>query len=532
MQNIKQRSTIDYNEKETDSIKRKLEILKLQIDDKSHDGVNTIFDNQNKCGEEICKVFQNKSIINCLVYGMTQTGKTGCMTAVIKNYCSSNLIPINNIYIITGLSDKEWRKDTKFRMPDSINQLVLHRTNLNQDFLEDIIKKKNVLIIMDEIQYACKNGQTIQKIFKKCGFYNLERLMENDIKLIQFSATPDGHVNDINEWEGYSANVKLPPGEGYYGAEQAIKQGRVKQFKNLIKDYNVRKLKKYIKKTFVDPRYHLIRVPSKKNNNQSKVVENFKNVFKTDYNYNSYYLEKEKDDINDILKIKPNKHTFIFICEILRCAKTQYKKYIGVSYERYTSNPNDSSMIQGLFGRTTGYDDNGDSICFTNRSSIINYIKLWENNMEFPKGLEWNTDTTRYNKKNNRTTSQGKTFNSVKNIPDLKDNYSHEIKVDRGPPKFVRWFGEDGQNKMKEYFKKHLQNKMGKKGPKIKFKNKDGFYEASLRYKSRAVLSFEEVEKDKQAGLNSTGPCYRSYPCYLDIKDPSTLNWCLIYYEN
>ena len=63
---------------------------------------------------------------------MTQTGKTGCMTALIQHYILSYNIPIDNIYIITGLSDKEWKKDTKNRMPDSISARVFHRANLSK----------------------------------------------------------------------------------------------------------------------------------------------------------------------------------------------------------------------------------------------------------------------------------------------------------------------------------------------------------------------------------------------------------------
>ena len=38
-----------------------------------------------------------------------------------------------------------------------------------------------------------------------------------------------------------------------------------------------------------------------------------------------YTLKTKKGDINDILKKQPEISTFIFYCEILRCAKTQFK---------------------------------------------------------------------------------------------------------------------------------------------------------------------------------------------------------------
>ena len=96
-----------------------------------------------------------------------------------------------------------------------------------------------------------------------------------------------------------------------------------------------------------------------------------------------------------MLKIAPTQHTIIFYCEILRCAKTQHKTYIGISYERYNYKANDSSIIQGAVGRLTGYDDNGISICYTNIESINNYEKLLDNNMNYTD-VVWNTNTTKY----------------------------------------------------------------------------------------------------------------------------------------
>ena len=533
MEGIKQRNTIEYELNELHIIQKEAHILSEQIEVNSLKGINTIHENQKTCGKAVRNIFNNKSIINCLVYGMTQTGKTGCMTALIQYFILSINIPIDNIYIITGLSDKEWKKDTKNRMPDSINSRVFHRANLPKTFFRDIREKQNSLIIMDEIQIACEENQTIHKTFKECGFYDLDFLIENDIKLIQFSATPDGNMNDILDWKHHSAKVKLSPGKGHYGPEQAIKQERVKQFKDLLNIDNVQELKKDIERNFKTPRFHLVRVPNKRENkdgtnNQSKVISNIKKVFGVNYEYNKNYLKSKKGDINDILKIQPGKHTFIFYCEILRCAKTQYKKYIGISYERYVPNPNDSSIIQGSFGRLTGYDDNGDSICYTNIASIENYIQLWENNMDFKEGIVWNTKTTQYDKNDDITYSTG-TFNSVKHIEQLKEGCSEKVKEDRGEPIIHKFYGESGQNDMIEWFKENIKIK-GKRGPNKKKIDDSGFYKGAIR-KGLEILSTEEVNKERRCGFGD-GPGIRSYPCYSDINDPNTLEWWLIYYKN
>ena len=66
--------------------------------------------------------------------------------------------------------------------------------------------------------------------------------MQNDIKLVQFSATPDGSINDISDWGNHSTKIKLNTGDNYYGPKQALEQKRVKQFKDLTKISNVTEL--------------------------------------------------------------------------------------------------------------------------------------------------------------------------------------------------------------------------------------------------------------------------------------------------
>lgn len=541
MEGNKNRTPVNYQLDELKLIQKKSQILSLQIEVKSEEGINIIWQNQKECGEQICKEFKNNKIINVLVYGKTQTGKTGCMTSLIQHFILSNNIPIDNIYIITGLSDKAWKADTKNRMPDSISGRVYHRANLNKTFLKDIRGKKNVLVIMDEIQIACEKDQTIYNSLRDCGFYNLEYLLQNDIKLVQFTATPDGHINDINDWKEHSAKVKLEPGEGYIGTEQLRLQERIRQFENLTEIKHVMSLKEVVDNFepvfYKDEgnlkdcnyRYHTIRIPNSRKGQDKIVIDNFKEVFGENYIYNTNYLNDKKDDINDLMGKPPEKHTFVFIKEILRCAKTKIKKFIGIEYERWTT-ASDSSIIQGSVGRLTGYDDNTDSICYTNLATIENYEKLWNNNMEFKEGIEWNTKTTIYDKKDNKTYSSG-TYNSVKNIKGLESNSSEKVKDVREDPKIQKFYGGDGQNQMIKWFKENLKSKMpkGKRGPNKKKINESGFYKSSLR-KGMGILSTDEVNKEKKWGFGA-GPGIRSYPCYSDVNDPNTLEWWLIYYE-
>lgn len=528
----KERQKVIYDLEQLSSIQRKRNILIEQITDKSEDGINKIWENQKVCGSEISNAFNDKNIVNILVYGKTQTGKTGCMTSFIQHYVLANNIPINNIYIITGLSDKEWKKDTMNRMPDSINNQVFHRGNLNKKFVSEIKNKKNILIIMDEIQIACETEQTIYKSFQSCGLFDLETLLKNDVKIVQFSATPDGHINDIDDWEEHSVKIKLEPGIRYTGTKQLKEQNRLKQFKDLTKIENVRELATVINSfkpiTYIKDgveetckhRYHTIRIPNSRKNNDRLVIDNFKKVFGNNYNYNETFLESKKGDINETLKRPPNKDTFIFIKEILRCAKTKVKLFIGIEYERWTT-VSDSSIIQGSVGRLTGYDDNGDSVCYTNLSTIDNYETLWENNFDFKRGNVWNTKTTKFNEQNNITTGTG-TYNAVKNIKGLEDNSTLETKEIKEPCIMKTKTFEDAS--------KFIKNHIGAiRGPN-QLKTISGFYHSNIRGVKR-VYSTDEVYKERKCNIEN-GAGYGLRPCYSDISDPSTLEFWIIYYKN
>ena len=72
------------------------------------------------------------------------------------------------------------------------------------------------------------------------------------------------------------------------------------------------------------------------------------------------------EGFNKTLSTKPDKHTIIFILEMLRCAKSLVKTHLGVCHESYTNYIDDSVSSQRLLGRCTGYDDNGRTTISTN----------------------------------------------------------------------------------------------------------------------------------------------------------------------
>jgi len=476
--------------------KRKRFILDISIaaDERPSD---KLFKNQRTTATLIVSDLDDGTLVFIGVVGETQSGKTGTMIATIKQYMKKNIIPIENIYIITGLSDIMWCKQTKERVPDSIMGRVFHRSELLSDkFLNEIKNKKNVLILMDEVHLAAKEKQTIYKCFNAAGLLDKENLFKNDIKIIQFTATPDGIYGDLNNWNNGSKIIISKPSANYTSSKDLVDQNRVFKYKPLATryDYNtvifdmlnqedgsdnkkkkmLRRIKRItgfintmtphqraetveqqmasilennkiperfiqklihitkrqlnILKNINDIRlkiirlnrhgklYHIIRTP----NGDTNIQDNFKNIFdENDYYFVTYdQTNKELIDLNVLLAKHPQKHTFIFIKEKLRCAKTLCKSYLGIFYERHTKSPNDSTIIQGGLGRLTGYDDNGFSLCYTNVESIHKYRIILDN--EFTDLSGWNSATTNKSK-------TVKTFNHESNYDSDYDSCEPDI---------------------------------------------------------------------------------------------------------
>ena len=530
-QSNSKRVRCDYELEEQHLMKIDKQIILLQLEKLISTKQSIIYENQEIIASRVVTSFKNRKIINIMVVSKTQSGKTGSMCATIKKYLedTSNLIPIQNIYIITGLSSCEWKDQTIKRAPESIQHRVFHRCELPNTFVDEIKDKKNILIIMDEIQVAAKKGQTIYKTFKSAGLLDKSKLYENDIKILEYTATPDGTIYDLMKWGDSSSKILADVGDGYISSYNLLQMGRVKQYKELC-GYNkttyeinekvfenIQEIKNDID-NYDNPLYHIIR--TKNGIEQDITIQNFKKIFNIkDYEFIQYDRESEIGDINKTLKVNPKKDTFIFIKEMLRCAKTLEKKYIGILYDRYSKNPDDTTIIQGLVGRDTGHDNNGISICYTNIDSIDKYEKLWKSNFE-DKTINWNSKTTKYI---DGILSGKNTFNDPKDYDGFSVT-SDESNESKEP--VIHKFKT--QEEAKEYYNKNLKEKKEGRGPNKINPNENGYYEANIRG-IKKVYSCEEIFKERRCNIEN-GAGYGFRPCYEDINNKYSLQWWFIHY--
>ena len=292
---------------------------------------DSLYPNQTDFGQRIVDALDNHHTV--LAFAHTQCGKTGSMLAAIH----LSRIPLERIFIITGLSSIDWVVQTRKRIPI---KNIFHRNTLHL-FLKRVANVYNPLILIDECHIASKPGQIIHTITSS--------LHSISPQFILVSATPD--------WkrfkplpQGTAIRVMQDP-PGYVSVDYFANSGHLFQCKN-ISDHpdsfdHIREIIPFLSTHFIQPAYHIIRTP--RNELHDLTISNFKEVFKhSNYKFISMPILS--------LHIKPTVHTFIFIKDTLRCAVTIPKPFIGILYDRFTQFPNRSSIIQGLLGRATGFN--------------------------------------------------------------------------------------------------------------------------------------------------------------------------------
>jgi hypothetical protein len=496
-----------------------------------------------------------------LVIARTQSGKTGSMVEFLALYINSNLIPIENIYLITGLSSNDWVKQTQTRFPKIIWNNIYHNGQLKK-FKEDVRDKENILILIDETQMACKVKQTISAIFKELQ-WKLDYMMEKDIKIVQFSATPDGMLFALNEpkWPREHINIHIMNnGLGYYGVKEMLSRRQIYQYADIcgrnndgelieneeIIYLNIKKILDIALENFTTPKYILFRIkPQQKIYYENNICETLnmyyseekRRLFNTQI-FHYYTMNGNVENLPRFLYNTPDKFTFVMVKEKLKCAQTleyidendivhDIKCNIGIMVERWTqgvsiNKSNDSFVIQGFLGRLCGYNSHN-TICFTNLESINKYEKMWDSEFdtEVIKSSNWNSNST---KQKGGSTISRPVINTAEEIVIQDENNVVE------PNTYRILKADDCETTIKfikDIFKKFFnrsKNKLPKTGE---------FYTTSITDKSGIKTLKDVIEKGICNANTRTGTGTRDFfPCYSDINNHNTLHIVIPIFDN
>lgn len=350
------------------------------------------FDNQKLFGKQIQHLFLNKHILNTLAIAPTQSGKTGSMLASCFHMCQhkDTFVPHNHIFIFTAHSSQEWLLQTKKRFPLFMNNNIYHRPQLNSLIL-NIQNKKNVLLILDEIQIGSKPFQSLFKLFHACNFFDMQSNYDNNIKILSFTATPNSLIQHFQtSWKSSFAHIHMQVPKQYISSQTLLHnhhliqnkdlcgfQSTDKSFDNKALD-NILQFLNFIRIQSSKPMFHIIR--THRGIKHLITLRNFAVVFKHHFpDIQVSFISEPKQsffDFDSLLQQQPKKHTFIFIIDKLRCAKTICLKHVASLYDRFVLKPSFDSIQQGLIGRTTGYYSHHFPYCFSHLNSLPFLLQL------------------------------------------------------------------------------------------------------------------------------------------------------------
>lgn len=346
----------------------------------SHHFHNHTFDNQRNFGASIQNAFAQKHILHTLAIAPTQSGKTGSMIATCFHMLQhkDTYVPPQHIFVFTAHSSRDWLQQTKARFPDFMANNIYHRTQLPA-LIQAIQHKQNILLILDEVHIAAKPFQSLYKLFSACKFFDLDHNFANNIKILSFTATPNVlHQHFTQTWQSAHKTIYMDVPKQYVGMDTLLAQNRLFINHDLagfdndshsVKPQTFQHICDYLHKIDLSssPKFHIIR--THRGHLHQFTIQNFEKTLQNHFKHIPVSLisepKQQQFDFDSFLASPPQKHTFIFIIDKLRCAKSLNLTHIGSLYERHVRKPNFEAIRQGLLGRCSGFHHTQHTLCFS-----------------------------------------------------------------------------------------------------------------------------------------------------------------------
>ena len=356
---------------------------KIRVDNPN---AKLVYPNQEEAAWKIVELFHEGKMAVTLL-ALPQVGKTGVMLEVAYSMATSNndsiLVKPENIYIISGMNDIDWQKQTKENFPDALNEKVFTRSEFNNIHTLDSLE--NALIIIDECHIAAEARQQMSKKLKKAGLDNPETLCEKNVRILQVSATP-AHVlfNSERVWDHIHSVVRLAASEKYVGFQKLLDAERIMDTHDDNVD-NIAEIEDLIKQEYMRPKYHVFRLGRKK-----AEVAAFQSMIER--NSGLGWISKLhncecREDTDLMFDTPPVQHTFLVIKGFWRAGKRLNDKHLGILYEAPSGTPDVNVVAQSLAGRACGNDKQtpgkGSPIIYCHKESLENYLNWFNGDGSF-----------------------------------------------------------------------------------------------------------------------------------------------------
>jgi len=400
-----------------------------------------VYTNQMEAATEIVhELFGNKKVVVTLI-ALPQVGKTGTFLEVAYRACTHPddvcIIDPRNVFIITGMSDRDWQKQTEADMLEPFKRRVYHRGKLNTKDREDgfytnLANARDALIILDECHIAVEKTHLISNNLKALGLLNIEVLRQRNIKILEVSATPGATLRDTQSWGADNHSiVLLKESPSYIGFKNFIEDDRLHDSYDFTRESDIDAFATFVKKTFPDPCWHILRLSAK-----SKALATFEARFKIicsteGWNMQHHSAMERVGDIDYHMGFRPRQHTFLIIKEFWRAGKRLNDTFVGAVHEPTAIVKDTNVTAQGLAGRLCGNDKRKGAAAphiFCNTQLIHEYMEWIKNKGDFNAVKAYHSKNLMI--KNGRVTSSKDTFahhSNMTGVNTVVDAYKYAL---------------------------------------------------------------------------------------------------------
>ena len=215
--------------------------------------------------------------------------------------------------------------------------------------LKECQPQSKTLYIWEESHYGQSHRQEVDLFLRRMGIQATGSLPEGCF-MLSVSATPFSELSDQHHMTQGKFVVRLIPSDQYLSVKKMTENGQIRNVKDPSKEF-VTIL------ASVQDGYGLVRASNKKQKEMAELATSAGfAVIQCDM--------KNKFDLNQTLKIRPDTKTIIFLKGMCRMGKQVVKTHIRFVME--TSCGKTDTLLQSLLGRMCGYDS---------RPDILIYIK-------------------------------------------------------------------------------------------------------------------------------------------------------------
>lgn len=368
--------------------RQRLRIMRLE-----RAGAQLVYANQAEAAAAVIAQFMSGKVWVCLV-APPGAGKTGVILEVLRQL-GEHIDPkfqihIENMLLITGMSDKDWEQTMKDGILEAFHKIVYHRGALRKK--EGMDRMRNGIIVTDECHVAAQQNQTIDKKLDDAGLKSVPTLKSRNMRMLDVSATPEGVLHDLRKWRNDSAVVVLIPDTKYKGFQTMKDEGRLREANDYdLDEYeDAKKLLQLFQDRYKDcptKKYFAFRITSydARDNIRNACVEL---GWDEPQNHDS---EDRVVDIDGVMEAAPVKHKVFFVKGFWRASKRLVRKHVGGTYESPTVRSDDTSKSQGLTARFCNTfewegeqeDVNLRPIHFDDVGSIDRYLFWWSKDCDY-----------------------------------------------------------------------------------------------------------------------------------------------------